>query len=358
MLALLMRDVFRRAVLAGAGVFFTLSAVEFLIVCLDVAPRRPAPLLLLNPTRDAEMREDAGAFRFDARWLWEPRPRAVIEGEPINEDGYRGPAAAPAPTGLLRIATLGDSSTFGLGVREAEAWPRRLEQALGDRGVAAEVLNFGVIGFTAVQGASYYAGRVRGYRPDVVIAAFGAVNEQVTAPGGNTDASRIVRLRTPAHRVRAALDRFATFRWLDGLLSAGKAPPEPPPSTDDWKRRVPLADFEVALRQLATLVREDGAQLVLVSPPRRRDTEVTAPLTRLYSEALARIAQGLGLPLVDVRAAVRREEEVDGAAAGDGAGSPWFVDGWHPSPAGHQRYADEVADALVRLELDRVRRPR
>lgn len=346
---------FRKPALAAISVYLVLAATEFAVVTLDVAPRRPAPLLLWNPGRDAEMREDSGAFRADPRWLWSPRPGAELEGERINPGGYRGPLAEDEPGAALRIAALGDSSTFGLGVPERDAWPRRLETHLRERGVAVEVLNFGVIGFTAVQGASYYVGRVREERPDLVIAAFGAVNEQVPAPAGMSDSARILALKSPKHRLRSFLERYATFRLLQAAV--GAAPPPPTQGSDErdrWRRRVPLQDFEVALRALYNAVEhEDGARLILVNPPRRAGAEQAAPLTRLYSGAVVRIGRELEIPTVNVNAAL---SEAERELADNG--SPLFLDSWHPSPAGHDLYARTLADAILAAGLHRHRRPR
>jgi acyl-CoA thioesterase-1 len=58
-------------------------------------------------------------------------------------------AAAERP---LRIVALGDSLIAGYGLRTAEAFPARLQQALAAKGIAAEIVNAGVSGDTAADG--------------------------------------------------------------------------------------------------------------------------------------------------------------------------------------------------------------
>jgi len=65
-----------------------------------------------------------------------------------NAAGFRGgPLPGAKPPGVFRIVALGDSFTFGFGVRERQAWPARLATALGARsGRPVEVVNLGVPG--------------------------------------------------------------------------------------------------------------------------------------------------------------------------------------------------------------------
>jgi len=54
----------------------------------------------------------------------------------------------------LTILALGDSLTAGLGLEQNEAFPAKLEQALKAKGLDVKVINAGVSGDTAVQGAA------------------------------------------------------------------------------------------------------------------------------------------------------------------------------------------------------------
>lgn len=118
--------------------------------------------------RAAEQRKHAS---FPPSWFWELRPGASVPncaGERINDAGFRGrPYPEARQLGRLRVVTLGDSSTFGMGVCAGQTYSAILERSLPE----SQVLNFGVIGFSAFQGAKLFAGRARQYRPDIVLAA-------------------------------------------------------------------------------------------------------------------------------------------------------------------------------------------
>src|SRR5262245_63505841 len=107
----------------------------------------------------------------------EPGASARFTGVPVraNRFGYRGGNwAIPKPEGTVRIAILGDSQTFGYGVREEDTYPARLERALRearpDRGW--EVLNFGMMGFNTAQEAEACSLDAFPFHPDLVVLGF------------------------------------------------------------------------------------------------------------------------------------------------------------------------------------------
>ena len=69
---------------------------------------------------------------------------AILAG---HAGGLRAEGALP-----LRIVALGDSLVAGLGLRAAEAFPARLQQALAARGLDVEIVNAGISGDTAADG--------------------------------------------------------------------------------------------------------------------------------------------------------------------------------------------------------------
>ena len=118
-----------------------------------------------------------------------------------------GAAAAP-----VTILALGDSLTAGLGVGPTEAFPARLEAALKAKGHDVRVINAGVSGDTATDGAA---------RLDWALAE--PVDAVIVELGAN-DALRGL----PVAQAEQALDRLLAAlaaRKLPVLLAGMRAPP-------------------------------------------------------------------------------------------------------------------------------------
>lgn len=339
--------------LAVATPLLLVALIEFVVITLGLAPPAPRPLEIWSPKEDRRLADADSTFQQSSDWLWEPRPGAEFFGDRINDDGYRGPAVPSKKTpGRLRIATLGDSTTFGFGLPERECWSRKLETALRERGVDVEVQNFGCIGHTIAQGTAMLHGRVRKYDPDLVVFAFGAVNEQFPTTSGMTDAEKILFLSSTTARIGSFFTRYATVRWLHELSGSTKpldatGAPEP----THTKARVPLEEFPT----MYAIARADlpaHAKLVVVSPPRRADGERDAPATAAYTQAIVDTAKKLGLVCADVHRAFRSADEAAFGQVGPQtmtqfASSSLFLDQWHPTAAGHTLYANTVVEALV-----------
>lgn len=337
------------------------------------------PLIVWNAEEDKGLRGGMGMFVEDRAQLWVPRPGAEVPYDPsnaerINAAGYRGSLRTPQPAeGVLRIVALGDSSTFGMGVPYAQTWCAKLEACLRAEGVPAEVIDLGVIGYTVEQGLERFETLGAALHPQIVIAAFGAVNEHFWAQ------SLSDRAKIDARKQLAQLQRFLAklrleLRVLHGcawivdrlrgedraaLREAWKQQKRERDAFNlgvgevDWKgeRRVSLTRFGQALDDLDERVRDAGARLVLISMPRYPENEVAAPVLVLYNQAVEQAAQRLGAPCFDARAAVA--EAMAGPPSREW--SELFVDAYHPSPAGHALFAAGLAPLIKSLAAERQR---
>lgn len=95
-------------------------------------------------------------------------------GYATNAAGFRDrERSVDSRDGALRIACLGDSYTFGQGVRSEDTFCHRLEDALNEAdepwGQEYEVLNFGVCGYCTRQERICYELRASEYQPQVVL---------------------------------------------------------------------------------------------------------------------------------------------------------------------------------------------
>ncbi|HTF89075.1 MAG TPA: GDSL-type esterase/lipase family protein [Planctomycetota bacterium] len=342
-------------------------------------PPSDDPIAIWNADEDRGLRLGRGLHRVAARQLWEPRPKALLPlawtGDPehVNSAGYRGPLRREEKTpGVLRIATMGDSSTFGFGVPYADTYSAQLEASLNAAGLRAEVLDFGVIGYTLLQGIERYKARVRDYHPDVVIEAFGAVNDHHVAQGLQ-DTPKIAQsssdegaLAVLGRRARENLRLFHLLaRGLDSMHREDPAQREEQDRRavlinaslshvgeldfeENWhaERRVPPQEFEAALGELKKLVEADGASLLVVSMPRRPGVDMVAPVLRSYSAIVVDFCKATGNPLYDGRSDFRDYRAIE-------HGDPYlfFIDGddYHPSKRGHARIARRLCEMLIEM---------
>jgi len=92
-----------------------------------------------------------------------------------NAHGMRGPETTiKKEKGTWRIAALGDSTMFGWGVKQEQAYPAVLEKALNAAGDSRryEVLNFAVPGYNTAIEAEVYKQRAAAFDPDLILIQF------------------------------------------------------------------------------------------------------------------------------------------------------------------------------------------
>lgn len=334
-------------------------------------PPADLPIAIWDPFFDSQMASPDWMFRSSVRQLWDHRPGAPVfqwAEERLNAAGFRGPLVPVARTpGVLRVATLGDSSCFGVGVRFEDGTSAQLERLLDEQGTPSEVLCFGVVGHTARTGLERYREVVRAYRPDVVIAGYGAINESFASVV--SDEQKIARnerrnrwharvWRTWRERSRAlhlvawVADRVTDAEGRRRAWFAEEVRRQTAGSSEVGSlafagvRRVSPDEFEAALTTLVREIRADGAAPILMSMPRRveRETPVLGEYTRLVEAVAARES----VPLLDAHSLFRQPP--------DGASSDVLFlagDPVHPSPEGHRR----IAAALLPLVQEAARAP-
>jgi len=348
--ARLLFQIFRKLGIGLGIAALLLAGLEGILRLSGFTHYAPNQIIIWNSHMDREMKQPQGTYRFQPYWSWELRPGARVAdcgNERINAAGYRGPERLQSPSrGKLRVAILGDSSTFGMGVCQDETYAALLERALPN----SEVLNFGVVGFTAFQGEKLLEGRVLTYHPAFVLVAFGAIDELLPALGYDVDDKFRITSRV---RPWAALwrDRLRGLRLLQLIeRSLGRQPESGIElrahenyvkwngGSRDYMRNQSVASFERSLVRIVELGRSYGARVVLIGPPRQTMVETRWPWANEYSAAIERVASRLQVPFWDVRTAFRAVPNRD---------ERLFLDYYHPNIAGHRLYAKLLADKIL-----------
>jgi lysophospholipase L1-like esterase len=247
---------------------------------------------------------------------------------------------------------MGDSVAFGA----AAAWPELLAERLRSRrhGRQVEVLNFGVPGYSVVQGLRQLP-EVTRLSPDVVVVSYGW-NDHWLARGGLPDSAR--KLPSPL-LVRAAslASRLRFVQLLSAPLNRRAANTGAPSGTGaGGDRRVPPEEYEKLLGALVREIRSAGAAPLVVSlpsglvergfPPYLVDMGFTRSPSeaitdhRLYGELARRAAVLENVPFVALQPLF---DDPEGRPVA-GLFSP---DGIHPTPEGHERIADALAEPVL-----------
>lgn len=323
---------------------------------LDREPNRdPAKVLSLG-----DLVTPDGDPRIVFRLL--PGVRGVFQGAPVevNERGYRGkPVAEPKPPGTLRVVALGDSHTFGWGVRDEETFVRLLEGGL--RALApdkiVEAVNLGTPGANAVQEVRLFETRGLALEPDLVVVQYELNDVLVPAFLMKVDVWKPLPLHVVTlarHVARRALGRGGDSRTeaLEAFpmfrRAAADSPVEVRPEDvpERYRGLLGRAPLEAAYRRLAELCRERGIPLLLLLPAHELMEDVPGLKADPEYDSIRALAAELGIEAVDTFAETRQIARARGAGTADLMLS--YPDDLHPTPARHAIMARILLPAAAR----------
>lgn len=301
----------------------------------------------------------------------------------VNRLGLRDrEIAVPKPEGTVRILGVGDSVTFGYGVRLEETFLKVLEDRLNAKAGAVryEVVNAGVeeCGFDGY----YHILRARAptLEPDLVLVGivlndiqrYGDLERPPRLAGATLEPGVARQLHgallrrsqlylAAVHGARSLLYRLHVLDVSDLYGSPLRAvQPAGQPLARAWESSLDV------LERLVALARAQGVPIVLAVFPvevqldaaaierYRRDFGVTVPAQALDGEPQRRLrafGAAHGVPVIDLLPALR-------AAGGDDLylrKGPVRFDPVHLSPRGHQIVAEAIDRALVSAGLARSR---
>ncbi len=327
----------RRLAMSAAVLLGFLLAAELLArVALDDAD------LVMNPA--------LAAFRDHPTALFTYRPHVDVPCPPQYRDcpvvrtnalGLRDvERTVDKPAGTLRVLSLGESTAAGALVRIEEAYPARVEAALRENGLQVEVINAGVEAYTSWQVYAWLEAEGMAFQPDVVMTYVEGNDRQPTGVVdrhqfhyrvSGTDRQLWERRRRIAPLLRL-LYRSHAFRFARKQVL--RLPSDLPDAREAGMRptggvRVPLEDRREAFTRMAALC-EGRCRLVVLQPSWQG---------RRPEPHLRTLAADVGAVYIDLSRVTRES----------GLGPRFWLDGIHPTPEGHQRYADAIAPVLAGL---------
>ena len=257
----------------------------------------------------------------------------------LNSLGYRtGEFARAKAPDVLRIACVGDSWTFGMNVDQDRTYPSRLAADLGASRARAEVLNFGVLGYSSFQGRRLLERRVLELNPDVVLIGFGMNDSEVA---GYRDRDMVPSrdeagdpvppsFGTRVHEQAADLEFYKLLKYFALTLRFH------PKSMGDFLReqahdrgsgrvdystiepwtRVSPPDYESNIREMIRRSRERGASVVLLDNELWEESPYRAVLQSIAADTRAPLVDSLRI-VSEARFAIERnvEHELGLAAA-------------------------------------------
>lgn len=335
----------------GAGGFFCFGALGLTIQTLERVPLPRSLSGISGTTLGRYFNQGAGITQFHPETFWELRPGAEVLGVRINQDGFRGVWGPKARDARFRVLALGDSYTLDPGNAEETSWPRMIEAGMRKSGFEAQVLNFGMPGYTAYQGLRLYETKARQWSPDLVLAAFGSRHEIENGDYGRSDIEKAEITRGYAHRFRRFLERNGTMRFLSFALDPPKTPAQLASQNGRTRPRLTPQEMESTLVELVNAVRRDGHSIALILPPRLELVEDLLKGITAYDEAIRRAAAATNTLLIDVHKALEsRQQEVRGGGAKT-LGNVVFYDAERLTSEGAIRYAIAVYTALMNAQM-------
>lgn len=296
-----MRDIGKKLIVAAGSAVLAAAAAELAVrVAFDPPPR-------VNATSVPDTIRKRANFP-GGRFVLRPGAVVVHEypGDPrgyfdsgasltyrINSLGFRGPETTIAkPEGVFRILGLGDSFTFGIGVRQEDTFLAVLGKRLGP---PVEVLNMGVLAYDTKREVALLRHVGLDYAPDIVVICFflndakgGGTLELINVEPQPEDSSFLVRHSALLERIRWVIKQR---RQVSQLVKSYRKSFQP--GAEVW-----LAQ-QRALEEAQAMSESEDFALVLMIFPVLWHLSDDYPFAGIH-ETVASSARALGIPVLDL----------------------------------------------------------
>jgi hypothetical protein len=314
--------------------------------------------LIKRPSRFENVGVQVGEYVPGAvfKCVYPSNPRGYFDADKgvimsVDRWGMRRRAAdteQAKPAGTTRILLLGDSFTFGVGVRDADTFARGMETRLGaTAGRRIEVLNTGVQGYNTRDEVLYLENEWLAFEPDVVLVIFylndayddatilnngEALGIYARQPDGLAKVSRLwdlIQHKLQQRQASKAVEQFYHQRYF---AQASEFLENPGPTRVDW------TVCKQALAHAADLSRQHGFKLGVVIFPELYHLDARHPFSDVYAR-VERTCTELGIPTLNLFATTFR---------GHNPRELWVhPTDHHPNEIAHRMAAEAIADFLA-----------
>lgn len=231
------------------------------------------------------------------------------------------------PPGSVRVLMLGDSLTFGWGVKVEDTPAKILEEMLNrdGSGKTYEVINSGVGNYNTRMEVAYFLDRGRLLKPDVVVLNY-FINDAEPTPRRKNNL--LDEISYAAVLLSGAFDTvtrtyFGRADWKGYYRSLYE------PGSPDW------AGAQDAIKRLIDYCQKAGIKVVIVNYPELHELR-NYPFSSVTA-GIAQISADHGVPFVDLLPSVQDRDPA----------SLWVSPGdAHPNAVANTEYAKTLARAL------------
>jgi hypothetical protein len=221
----------------------------------------------------------------------------------VSAQGFRSPEVAiPKPAGTRRVVVLGDSVTWGAGVREEETFSHRLEVALRSAvACPVDVVDTGVSGYGSVEELDVLEHEGLGFEPDVVL-VYHIENDNTVISHATGPVAAFLKDRVLYHSYLFAgtLQAIRVTRWRIEVARVGGDTAAWAMQQNNWATHPGTAESLAALRRIGVLAHEHGARVILASHPSSLSVAVS---DEVRNGLLRGVADETGMTFVDMNAA-------------------------------------------------------
>jgi lysophospholipase L1-like esterase len=246
---------------------------------------------------------------------------------------------------VCRIITLGDSCTWGFGVKPGFEYPKVLNRILDQTSVPAvfEVENAGIPGFSSLQGLRYLESELLDYNPDIITLYFGRNDRRsLHEEGGYAPDHEVYVPPVWVAELKSILNRLRSYQILRRAVLNLRSPSRE--ETLGWHHtmrsersvRVEADEFERNIRGIITLARDNNAVPLAITSP------VYPSRIGNYNDLLKQICDDQDVWILDAA------EEFAQRGSNE-----WLVDDCHPNPAGHQWIAEQLSRKIIAITISR-----